>query len=207
MKLKYLFVFISAFSLSIFVNADEVDPSSVTSFQDGSPALADEVNANFQVLIDAINGNAAIASENAQRLAALEESSQESNSIAGNTYQLDSIGIINRGDAVNYSGTSNLTSQYTVTFSSNGTFQLSGTENDAELNTDNNELTLIVQNDFVSVSGSYSQNGSNVTTSEEDISFTVSADGNVLIFSEFLYGPFEGVDESESSLVIGIRTN
>jgi len=33
-------------------------------------------------------------------------------------------------------------SQYTVTFSSNGTFQLSGTENDAELNTENHELTL-----------------------------------------------------------------
>lgn len=207
MKLKFLIVVISIFSLITSVNADEVDDSSITSFEDGTPALADEVNANFQALIDAINNNAAIASENAQRLAALEARPQESNSVSGNTYQLNSIGIINRGDAANYSSTANLTSRYTVTFNSNGTFQLSGTENDAHLNTDNNELTLLAQNDPISLSGSYTQIGSSITTSETDIAFTVSADGNVLVLSEFFYGPMDDADEAESSLVIGIRTN
>lgn len=199
MKLKY-FLFVPALCFATGLCADEVNDSSVTTFEDGTPALADEVNANFQALIAAIN-------DNAVRLAALEAGSQSSNSVSGSTYQLNAIGIINRGDAANYSSTANLTSQYTVTFNSNGTFQLSGSENDAHLNTDNNELTLLYQNDPVSLSGSYSQIGSSVTTSEEDLSFTVSADGNVLVFSEFTYGPFDDADESESSLVIGIRTN
>lgn len=199
MKLKFS-LFIPALCFVTALSADEVNDASVTTFEDGTPALADEVNANFQALIDAINDNAA-------RLAALEAGNQDSNSVSGSTYQVHAIGIINRGDAGNYSSTANLTSLYTVTFNSNGTFQLSGSENDAHLNTDNNELTLLLQNDPVSLSGSYSQNGNSVTTSEEDVSFTVSADGNVLVFSEFLYGPFEDADESESSLVIGVRIN
>jgi hypothetical protein len=204
MKLKLLFV-VPALLFISSVSADEVDQSSVTTFEDGSPAIADEVNTNFQALIDAINDNAAIASANAERLAAL-EANTESNSIAGNTYQLNAIGIINRADGENYGATSNLTQQYTVTFNSNGSFALSGTENDAELNTDVNELTLITLNDPVSLSGTWSQVGSSITTSE-DLSFTVSADGNVLVLSEFEFGSLDDAQESESSLIVGIRTN
>ncbi len=198
MRLKLLLVAPLFFFIS-HASADEVDGSSVTTFEDGTPAVAQEVNANFQALIDAINDNAA-------RLASLEASNQNSNSVSGKTYQLNSIGIINRGDAANYSSTANLTDQYTATFNSNGTFQVSGTENDAALNTDNNELTLLIQNEPVSLTGTWVQTGSTITTSE-DFTFTVSADGNVIVFSEFLYGPYEDADESESTLVIGVRTN
>ena len=198
MRLKLLLV-APLFFFIAHANADEVDESSVTTFEDGTPAVAQEVNGNFQALINAINDNAA-------RLASLEASNQDSNSVSGKTYQLNSIGIINRGDAANYSSTANLTAQYTFTFNSNGTFQVNGTENDAALNTDNNELTLLIRNDPVSLSGTWVQTGSTITTSE-DFSFTVSADGSVIVFSKFLYGPYEDAIESESTLVIGVRTN
>ena len=179
--------------------AAEIDDSSMNTFTDGTPALADEVNSNFEVLVDAVNSLG-------ERLASLESSSEVSNSISGSTYQLNEIGIINRGDGANYSSTANLTQQYTVTFSSNGTFQLSGTESEAELNTDNNELTLLIQDDPVTLSGTWSQSGSTVSTSE-DFSFTVSGDGRILVLTEFAFGPLDDALESESTLVIGIQTN
>lgn len=205
MKLfKLCSVFVGVY-FSAVVMADEVDESAITTFEDGTPALADEVNANFQALIDAINNNAAIAAANADRLDAL-EANTPSNSISGNTYSLNEIGIINRGDGENYSSTANITNQYTVTFSASGTFQLSGTESEAELNTDINELTLLLQNDPVSLSGTWTQSGSVVSTNE-GLTFTVSSDGSMLVLSEFAFGPLDAAQESESSLVIGIKTS
>lgn len=52
----------------------------VTTFSSGSPALASEVNSNFQALITAIN-------DNATRIAELESAGAD-NSVAGHTYSL-----------------------------------------------------------------------------------------------------------------------
>ena len=107
MRVKYLFL---AFFFTAFAaNADEVDSSAVTSFTDGTPAIADEVNANFQALIDAINDNAA-------RIAALESSSSSSgNSVSGATFSLNQIGMFFiAGDG--FGTVNNLSQNYTVTF-------------------------------------------------------------------------------------------
>lgn len=60
------------------VAADEVDPADITLFEPGTPAVAEEVNANFAALIAAIN-------DNAQRIAAL-EAVDAPNTIDGETY-------------------------------------------------------------------------------------------------------------------------
>jgi hypothetical protein len=60
-----LTMFVSAIAVAAS-QADEVNPGSVTTFEAGTPALAEEMNANFAALISAIN-------DNAQRTAALEE--------------------------------------------------------------------------------------------------------------------------------------
>ncbi len=58
----------------------------MTTFEDGSPAVADEVNANFQALINAIN-------DNATRLAALESSQSNENQGFSGNYTLTGIGM------------------------------------------------------------------------------------------------------------------
>jgi hypothetical protein len=50
---------LSLFLFSLFLPADTVDEEQITLFQAGDAASADDVNQNFQVLIDAINNNAA----------------------------------------------------------------------------------------------------------------------------------------------------
>jgi hypothetical protein len=84
MKLiKYFAVFISLIiSNQIFAQVDE---GNVTTFEDGTAAVAGEVNANFQALIDAINSVA-------DRVSTLESSGGSSAGFSGN-YTLTGIGM------------------------------------------------------------------------------------------------------------------
>lgn len=78
MKVRNLLGLVAAVTMCGMVNAGEVDTGSVTTFSAGEPAVAADVNANFDALIAAINDNAA-------RIAALEN---PDNSVAGHTYTL-----------------------------------------------------------------------------------------------------------------------
>ena len=62
---KIITVFVVSGASLATIQADEVNPGSITTFEAGTPAVADEMNANFAALISAIN-------DNAQRMAALE---------------------------------------------------------------------------------------------------------------------------------------
>jgi len=129
MKIRiFIALVVSACSFSLSY-ADKVDSSSVTTFQDGTPAVAGEVNGNFQALIDAINDNAA-------RLAALEAASSGSNSVSGHTFELRQIGVMNRArpdEGNSFATTANLAQSYTVAFNSDGSLTLTGVENEGEL--------------------------------------------------------------------------
>lgn len=84
MKIRNLFGLIAAVTMCGMANAGEVDTASVTTFSSGTPAVASEVNGNFDALITAINDNAA-------RIAALETLD---NSVAGSTYTIFYAGSI-----------------------------------------------------------------------------------------------------------------
>lgn len=199
MKMKFLAVIIPAFFSLNLASADTVDQSAVTTFEDGTPAVAAEVNGNFQALIDAINDNAAA-------IAALESSSSSSNSVSGASFQLNQIGILNRGQTDMFATTANLSQQYTVVFNSDGNFTFDGTSNEGELNATTGSLIIQCDGCSESETGTWTQTGSSVSLSI-GISFTVSADGNVIILSEFSTGTDGGADTSESSFLVGVRTN
>jgi hypothetical protein len=62
----------------------QVDEGNITTFEDGTPAVADEVNANFQALVDSINSLA-------DRVGSLESSSNNSQGFSG-SYTLTGMG-------------------------------------------------------------------------------------------------------------------
>jgi len=209
MKLSIIKTLAVFFSLTAilhtgFVNADEVDAANVTDFSNGSPADADEVNANFQALITAIN-------DNASRLAALESSSASSdNSVAGKTFKLNQIGILLIGNGEGAATSANLSQSYIVTFNSNMTYTFIGEENEGELNTVTGAFGNVTQGEAVDLSGSYTQTGSNVALDidGESITFSASLDGNVIILSEFGFGDDGGgFTRSETSFLVGVATN
>lgn len=200
--MKAKMYFFAALFLTGSVFADEVDQSSVTSFTDGTPAVANEVNANFQALIDAINDNAAA-------IAALQEnSSAESNSVSGATFRLNQIGNILTGGAGgnDVSVVTGMIQTYTIEFNSDGSLGFSGTEFEVDLEAQSGNLSINANGDPVSESGTWSQSGSSVSTSL-GVTFTVSADGNVILLNEFTTDTDSSGDRVDTSFLVGVRTN
>ncbi len=72
--MKTLQLAIAALTITGFgyAAADTVNPADVTTFQSGTPALADDVNGTVQALIAAIDGNAATIAALEDRVLALE---------------------------------------------------------------------------------------------------------------------------------------
>ena len=62
----------------------QIDNGSITAFQDGTPAVAAEVNANFQALLEGVNALA-------DRVASLESGGSDSEGIGG-TYSISGMG-------------------------------------------------------------------------------------------------------------------
>ena len=181
----------------------QVDGSDITTFEDGTPAVAGEVNANFQALIDAINGNAS-------RIAALEASSgsgsNESNSVSGATFSLQQIGNIVSGNSDSEFPATTVTilsQSYSLTFNSDGSLTLDGSESEADLGSANGSVTVNNNGAPVNASGTWSQSGSTIST-DLGSSFTVSADGNVIVVSNFT---IRGDGGAETSFLVGVRTN
>jgi len=200
MKAK-MYIFAALF-LTGSVFADEVDESSVTSFTDGTPAVAGEVNANFQALIDAIN-------DNASRIAALESSSSsDSNSVSGATFRLNQIGnILTGGPGGNdVSVITGMVQSYTVVFSADGSLSLSGAEYEADLEAQSGNFSINSNGDPVSESGTWTQSGSTLSTNL-GVDFYVSGDGNVIIANEFSTDTDSTGDRADTSFLVGVRTN
>lgn len=200
MNTKFFLILAMTASLAGPANADDVDASAVTTFQDGTPALAGEVNGNFQALIDAIN-------DNASRLAALEAASGSDDSVAGHVFALRQMGITNRGQETTLGTTANLSQAYTVTFNADGSVTFVGEENEAELVIPGFKLAIHSNGAAVDAAGTYSQSGSNIST-DLGVNFFVSADGNVIVASQFSVGT--DVDNAdiavaESSFLVGVR--
>lgn len=101
------------------VLAQGVDPAAVITFESGTPARAADINANFQVLINAIN-------ENAARLANLETSSACSTRdfVAGSTYQVYAVPLSFSSDSLETEATSVVAEEYS--FYDDGTFDSHG---------------------------------------------------------------------------------
>lgn len=195
----YLF---AALFMTGSVFADEVDQSSVTSFTDGTPAVANEVNANFQALIDAINDNAAA-------IATLEaNSSSDNNSVSGATFRLNQIGnILTGGSGGNdVSVVTAMIQTYTVDFNSDGSLGFSGSEFEVDLEAQSGNLIINANGDPVSEPGTWTQSGSSVSTSL-GVTFTVSADGNVILLNEFTTDTDSSGDRADTSFLVGVRTN
>lgn len=180
--------------------ADEVNSADINQFSAGSPASASQVNQNFAALISAIN-------DNAQRIGTLEGLSAAS--VAGSQYQLRGIGMLFRGDtSTGYASMGNYSQAYTLTFDATNGFTLIGQENEGEVDANNGDATRVQNNGAVSMSGSWSQNGNQVTLTTTDTTFTVvvTSDGSVVLSNDFNFGLDSATTTaSESSMTIGVR--
>lgn len=175
---------------------------SVTTFSANTPAVASQVNANFDALITAIN-------DNNSRIAAL-EAAAPTNNVSGKTYALEQIGILLRGNNSDYITAGNLSQSYTLTLSASNTFSFTGTENEGEIGL-NGTVTRWEDNTAISATGTWAQSGNTLTLTFEDLStvaFTVASNGGVVLLNEYTYGVEDDqptFTRTESSLIIGVE--
>lgn len=215
--------------ISHVASAGEVGTTST--FQSGTPALASEVNGNFDALIAAIN-------DNASRIAALEAANAAApdDSVAGHTYSIQtlntdlSVGVgtgqtYNSG-APNQNGFANIghgSFQTTIAFASTGgtfteTFAASS-DKEYEVNLPNYQYTDWTDAQGGVTNGTYQQNGNVLTLTfpgdpgepDEQVTLIVSEDGSFVsgVLVEQGQDDFEGNGSGESSfieLILGVRS-
>lgn len=193
---KVMLIGLTAAIFSQVAQASEVAAQDVTTFSSNSPALASEVNGNFQALIAAIN-------DNAQRIADLEASA--SSDVSGRTYLYRDLGLIlaahNAGTATTMPNGSNsvaggfsrvgyFNGAFNIAFNGDGTFTLTGTDSQVEMFTNSNS-EIGSESQGVSEGGTWTQSGHTVTLTpagEEPFEINVSANGQVLSVYDS-YGP------------------
>ncbi|MDF1723307.1 MAG: hypothetical protein P1U59_02250 [Alcanivorax sp.] len=222
---KVMLIGLTAAIFSQVAQASEVAAQDVTTFSSNSPALASEVNGNFQTLIAAIN-------DNAQRIADLEASA--TSDVSGRTYLYRDLGLIvgahNAGTSTAMPNGSNsvqdgfarvgyFNGAFNIAFNEDGTFTLVGSDSQVEMFV-NSSSEIGSEEESVSESGTWTQSGHSVTLTpagEEPFEINVSANGQVLSVYDS-YGPdvnFEYNDgssdiyqhEYETILGIGILIN
>ncbi|MDT3271921.1 hypothetical protein Q4Q54_00280 [Shewanella sp. SP2S2-4] len=209
---KKSMLIIGLVSLTAIAQAETTVPNTFTA---GSNIVAAQMNANFSTLASGVNENSTQIDELLARIEALESSM--SSSVAGRSYHLSQIGILNRGKTfpnmeLHYSSMTagNLNQNYTLTLLADNTFILTGTENEGEV-VNTGKVTVRNDNTPVSASGSYIQNGSELTLnfndSEDNGILTVSKDGRSLLESKFNGRTPDGNGwyRTESSFVVGIE--
>jgi|TARA_B100002003_G_scaffold246465_1_gene276163 hypothetical protein len=175
---------------------------SITPFVSGEAATAESVNTAFETLISVIN-------ENNQRLAALE--THETGDVAGRSYKLVQMGSILRSDNIGGVTIGNSSQNYTVVLNSDSTFSVDGSVSESEVDTTHGSITSF--SDPVSITGTFTQSGQDVTFSSSDadggtVTFFVSPDGDVMVTNEFEYGEEEDLPSwvrGETSFMIGIE--
>jgi hypothetical protein len=210
---------------SVVAFASGIDTADVTVFEEGAPAEAASINANFQALVNAINASAEKIAVHEERIAALElnsvpgGSATVSNSVAGHSYQFYGLGVIHRVGSNGYVSVNNYSQEFVLTFSEDGTATVNGRESEAEVgfavayDEPNNawklDGSLKKQSDNAPVSGSgltYEQSGSSVSIPGMGAVLTVSIDGRVMIKRSYEAGPESATFEyGESSILIGVQ--
>ncbi|PCJ12340.1 MAG: hypothetical protein COB04_17885 [Gammaproteobacteria bacterium] len=194
----------SIFSITLLLASSTLlaGQASVTPFNGGETATASSVNASFNALITAINDNDA-------RIAVL-EAAATNDDVGDRTYLLSQMGTILRGDGELSFTTVGTTSQsFTLGISSNGSFNLAGVENEAELNIASPSINTFLSPVNVNETGTWTQSGPSVTLTFTDLStvtFQTSLNGRVLIANDFSIG-FDGptTERGESSIIIGVE--
>lgn len=226
---KKILLGIAVFSATFGSIAGEVDSNQIVTFSSGTPALASEVNSNFDVLIAAIN-------DNAQRLTALEEAASSSDQpadlmelLTGASFKL--VGIDSKLEAGSYNNQPHIGSQLetfsqSITLLDGGTF-ISGAGNykqrevsflpsafccgddaNEEFPESTSTSTWTLSGNILTLFFNEDEDGIN------EFQFIVSQDANILIFntpgrfnvdSGFDEGtPFED-DDFIASIIIGVR--
>lgn len=192
--MKSRLLLVSVFSIVIaFPAFGQVEEGNITSFTDGTTAVAAEVNANFQALLDGINSLA-------DRVASLESSSGGSGEIGG-SYIISGVGITTDacGDgsaiALTFSGISG-----TAT-ASNGVLTLNLTEEriDPILRDDGTGNFEVENRTDILVEPTDLSYGSNGVISGIDAG-AFSADGSVFTLSNANLGC-----ESDATFITGVR--
>lgn len=184
----------------------------VTEFTAGSPAVAADVNGNFQALITAIN-------DNANRIVALENANTDS-SVAGGSYQIISLNNeLASGDGNGFSTVGNGSLAGVFNFdASNGSGSADFTSDALfSVSLPNNELQDLSDNTAETIPFTYTQSGNDVTITfmesdgNFDVNFIVSNDGSIMTARVIEpVGPTTFDDGSTGTtsfieLVIGIR--
>jgi hypothetical protein len=212
---------------SVVAFASGVDSADVTVFEEGAPADAASMNANFQALVNAINISAQQIEAHEERIAALESDSGAgvgatlSNIVAGNTYSFAVFGVIHRSGTNGYNSVNNYSQTYTASFNDDDTVSITGFDNESELglflgqreDADgilydflDSELKQQAGNTPFSIQVAYSQAGPTVTVPDLDLVLKVAFDGKVLVGSGFQTGnESQGFVYSESNLLVGIE--
>ncbi|MCG8589616.1 MAG: hypothetical protein MJE66_10025 [Proteobacteria bacterium] len=162
--------------------ADEVAPGEVTTFQANTPAIASEVNSNFQALIAAIN-------DNAQRVAALEAAvTPVDNDVTGHTYRFFNIesAVMNSEPDAGWDQSGAFASEGTITFGAGGTGTLDEAGAFAEpiIGAPGDPIVAFSDNDTFNSAITWSQVGETVTMTDSDSDttvFTVTENGLMMV--------------------------
>lgn len=183
------------------VSAEAIDPASVNEFQAGSPAVAADVNANFQALIGAINDNAA-------RIDALEEN-QGTADLTGRSYK---VLVFETGMFINdgWPAVFNMQENLDLTFNADGSVDGIATNIlEAEMGVDNPmEIEFFTDADETFANLTWEQSGGEVQIFESGspvISFQVSSDGRTLMRVDHQFEADVDFEEFMQTLFVGIE--
>lgn len=200
--------------------ASTVEPTSITRFQAGTPARADDVNSTIQALVDAID-------DNARRIEALEQNKTSCSlveRIKGSTFQLFAHYNVIGGDSFMTSWDSHYYAFGRIneiyTFNEDGTFTANAENNGVfpdytpgEFETPSVTTVQHASDDF-SDDGTWELVGNQLTLTffDGEITATVSPDGNTAFIS--IIEPFEEPEQQDSlqvpedaqQIVLGIAT-
>lgn len=191
----------TAAMVALAAPAQASDVGATTTFQNDTPALASEVNANFQAIITAVNDNNA-------RIAALESAGSASPDVAGHTYrfvELEVGHIYIPGSQVHESFFT--TNTGTIAFGVSSV-TVSGSAFGADLTVDGftGEVGVSSLSESGNGSGTYTQSGNSVSfdDGEDIIVFHVSNDGSTLIAQKIDSATGE-TEEGDVNVIVGVR--
>ncbi|MCL1141733.1 hypothetical protein [Shewanella gaetbuli] len=205
-------IIIGLLSVSSMTIAETVVPNT---FAAGDSIVAADMNENFSAIAGSVDENMTLIEDLIARVEALEAGM--TSSVAGRTYHLAQIGVLNRGKVYadntlhNTSMTvGNLSQNYTLTISSGNTFTFIGSENEGETH-NTGAVETLSENLAVSATGTYVQDGATLTLtfdgSGDEVEFVVSKAGSSLLSSQFYAASDDGDGWTriESSFLAGVE--